>query len=226
MRSARISVDRPGPPSVITRITSSTLKASIRRSRQVTISTGIISGSLMCQICCQAVAPSIRAASSAERGSDCSAASARMKMKGVHCQISAMITDISAFWPSQSTPSKPDGFQEAVKRADRRVVHVAPHQADHDRGDHHRQDEQRAQHRHAADVAVEQQGQPDPDHHLDGDHVIAKRSVTLRLSRKAGSPQQRDVVRSPTNSVSPMPWAGPSRGSCPRSCRAAGRAAR
>jgi hypothetical protein len=47
MRSDRISVDRPGPPLVSTSTTSSTLKASIRRSSAVTISTGAISGSLM-----------------------------------------------------------------------------------------------------------------------------------------------------------------------------------
>ncbi len=107
MRSARISVERPGPPPVRTRITSSTLKASIRRRSMVTTRTGIISGSLMWMICCQPVAPSMRAASSAERGSDCSAASDRMKMKGVHCQMSARMTDRSGFCPSQSTLGRP-----------------------------------------------------------------------------------------------------------------------
>jgi len=88
-------------------MTSRTLKASIKRSRQVTIRTGIISGSLICRICCQAVAPSIFAASKAERGNDCSAARERIKINGVHCQMSAMITLISACWPSQSTVGRP-----------------------------------------------------------------------------------------------------------------------
>ena len=96
MRKARISVLSPGPPAVITKITSSTLNASIKRSRQVTISTGIINGNLIWMICCQPVAPSILAASKAERGNDCNAASDRIKMNGVHCQISAMMIDISA----------------------------------------------------------------------------------------------------------------------------------
>jgi hypothetical protein len=120
-----------------------------------------------------------------------------------------MITDISAFWPSQSTPSKPERLEEAVKRADGRVVHVAPHQADHDRRDHHRQDEQRAQHRHAADVAVEQQGEPDPDHHLDAHHGDREAQRDAEAFAEGGvAPEQRDVVRSPTKSVSPMPWLG------------------
>ena len=44
---ARISVDRPGPPFVITKITSSTLNASINLSRHVTINTGSIKGILI-----------------------------------------------------------------------------------------------------------------------------------------------------------------------------------
>jgi hypothetical protein len=44
----------------------------------------------------------MRAASSAERGSDCSAASDRMKMKGVHCQTSAITTAANAQLPSDS----------------------------------------------------------------------------------------------------------------------------
>ena len=63
-------MERPGPPFVMTKITSRTLKASMSRKRHVTISTGIIRGSLICQICCHASAPSILDASSADCGSD------------------------------------------------------------------------------------------------------------------------------------------------------------
>lgn len=45
----------------------------------------------------------MRAASSAERGSDRIAASDRMKVKGVHRQESAMMTDGGGFCPSQLT---------------------------------------------------------------------------------------------------------------------------
>lgn len=86
-------------------------------SSAATISTGIISGSLMYQICCHPEAPSMRDASSAERGSDCSAASERMKMKGVHCQTSAMITDGSdhAGSDSQGIDSKPQSLSVRLK---------------------------------------------------------------------------------------------------------------
>ena len=44
----------------------------------------------------------MRAASIADFGSDWRAASARMKMKGVHCQMSAITTDAKAQSPSDS----------------------------------------------------------------------------------------------------------------------------
>ena len=117
IRRDRISVDSPGPPLVITRMTSSTLNESIRRKSPVTISTGIISGSLMWMTCCQPEAPSMRAASKADRGSDCRAASARMKMNGVHCQMSAMMIEANAQPDSdnQGTGSKPQSFSVRLK---------------------------------------------------------------------------------------------------------------
>ena len=111
MRSATISVDRPGPPYVMTKITSKTLNASMRRKSPVTISTGIISGSLIYLISCHPVAPLILAASKAERGVDYDAASDGMKIYGVHCQISVIITNNSACCPGQSTLSNPMDFR-------------------------------------------------------------------------------------------------------------------
>ena len=63
-------------------------------------------------ICCQVEAPSIRAASSDDLGRDCSAASDSIKMNGVHCQMSAMITDGKAQSgeESQGMDSKPHFF--------------------------------------------------------------------------------------------------------------------
>ena len=79
------------------------------RRSPATTSTGIISGSLMWRISCHADAPSMRAASRAERGSDWSAASERMKMNGVHCHTSAMMMEASDHpgSESQGTDSKP-----------------------------------------------------------------------------------------------------------------------
>ena len=35
-------------------------------------------------------------------------------MKGVHCHTSAMITESKAFWPSQSTPLKPNSLSHRL----------------------------------------------------------------------------------------------------------------
>ncbi len=45
---------------------------------------------------------------------DCKAANVRIKINGVHCQISAIITDSRACCPSQSTPSNPHDFKNRL----------------------------------------------------------------------------------------------------------------
>ncbi len=57
-------------------------------------------------------------------------------------------------------------IKEAVKRAVGLVIHKAPHKAHDDGCDHHWQDEKGAQYGHAADVAIQQQGEAHADDHL------------------------------------------------------------
>ena len=141
------------------------------------ISTGIISGIFTCQICCQPVAPSMREASITDFGRLWSAASARMKMNGVHCQTSAMTTEANAHWGSEShgIESRPEAVERDVEDADARVVHVAPHETHHDRRDHHRQDEHGPEDRHPAKLPVQEQREADAEHHLEPDHQGGER---------------------------------------------------
>lgn len=95
------------------------------RISSVTMRIGLMTGSLTRTICCQALAPSMRAASMTLPSMPCSAASTMISTKGVHCQMSVTMIAKKARPGSASqargaTPSAPDHRLMGPKLASKR----------------------------------------------------------------------------------------------------------
>lgn len=99
----------PGPPRVSRKITGNMLKVQMVESRTTVVETGRSPGSVTWRKRCQAVAPSISAASYCSEGIDCSPPSRATIMNGTPSQTLTAITEnlAQAGSFSQGMPSIP-----------------------------------------------------------------------------------------------------------------------
>src|SRR5215208_5999311 len=85
-----VSEAPPGPPWVITKITSNVLSESIKRNSTAVTIVGRSSGSVISQSICALLAPSITAASYGSCGKAARPARQISMISGVHCQVSTI----------------------------------------------------------------------------------------------------------------------------------------
>ena len=132
--------------------------------------TGSISGKVICQKACQALAPSTLAASSTSFGSACRPASSRIIMKGIETQasIAMMLSRAIQGEAKKAGLSQPRIAGQRGGRAEA-VLHdrLADHPAHRDRAQHEGQQEDDAEEFARPDVGVEQQREAEGDRVLD-----------------------------------------------------------
>src|SRR5829696_5177201 len=113
MKLDTVSVAPPGPPDVTLMTMSASFSSKMKRSTTAVIETGSIRGKVIFQKVCQALAPSILAASRMSPGSAWRPASSRIMMKGIETHASmAMIENIAI-----QGEAKKAGLSHPMKRA-------------------------------------------------------------------------------------------------------------